>query len=201
MRIYVDLDDILCETARALSELSLRRFGHARPYEDIREFDLQVTFGLSDDEMREFRRLSHSPDVLSSYPVTPGAPESLRLLRAAGHDVEIATGRPARAHAGTRDWLAAAGLTDFPVFYVDKYGRTADFPAQAGDPPTWSMEAMRARGYDVAVDDSPMALNVLATWSHTRVFVFDRPWNRAYRLAANMTRFSGWSDFPIHRLI
>ncbi len=36
MRIYVDFDDCLCETARAFSKLALEMFHKHVPYEQIR---------------------------------------------------------------------------------------------------------------------------------------------------------------------
>ena len=55
-------------------------------------------------------------------------------------------------------------------------------------------EAECAR-YDAVIDDSPAVLRHLATaWPATRIFVYDRPWNRAYPLAPNMTRVAGWAE-------
>ena len=56
------------------------------------------------------------------------------------------------------------------------------------------MGELARRGYDVAIDDSPMVLPALASWPRTRVLVFDRPWNRAVALAPNMTRVHDWRD-------
>ena len=194
MRIYVDMDDVLCETAASLCRLAERTFGRQVSYGQVFDFDLQRVFALSDAEMRRFMALSHAPETLAAYPVTPGAAEGLRTLRAAGHEVEIVTGRPASAHDGTERWLAAAGMDGFPVTYVDKYGRDACYAHRPGDPRTISMDELLARAYDVAIDDSPVALDRLAVWRRTQLLVFDRPWNAAYALAPNMRRVLGWAD-------
>lgn len=194
MKIYVDFDDVLCETAATLAELAAEIFDRHVDYRDIRVFDLQKVFSLTDDEMKLFRKLSHATSVLAGYPETTGAAAGIRALRDAGHEVDIATGRPAFAHKGTERWLEAHGLSDFNVLYVDKYGRTKDYPANPGDPATVTMDELRARGYDYCVDDSPSVLPALAEWTDTRVMVFDRPWNREFRLAPNMTRVMGWRE-------
>lgn len=195
MRIYVDVDDVLCETAAHLCELAAREFGRHVAYADVFQFDLQKVFGFSDADMRRFMLRAHEPDSILSHAVTPGAPEGVRALRAAGHAVEIVTGRPAASHAATAAWLAAAGLADFPVSYVDKYGRAAHYARNPGDPPTVPLDELLARRYDAVVDDSPAVLRHLATaWPATRIFVYDRPWNRAYPLAPNMTRVAGWPE-------
>jgi len=192
MRIYVDIDDILCETAVALCGLAARAFGRHVAYEDVRVFDLQQAFALSDDEMRRFFELSHEYGLLTGYAVTPGAVEGVRALRDAGAEVDILTGRPASSHKATEDWLASVGLGDFAVEYVDKYGR--NFARHPGDPDTVPLKELLARHYDFAIDDSPVVLEALAAWDKTEILVFDRPWNRAYPLAPNMTRVSGWRD-------
>ena len=192
MRIYCDMDDILCETAATLCRLVEREFGVHVAYRDVHEFDLQKSFGLTSDQMRRFMALAHEPEHLLAYPQTVGAVQGLKALAAAGHDVEIVTGRPASSFRATEAWLAAAGLGGFPVTYVNKYGRLF---SQDGDAPEMvPLADMLKRRYDVVIDDSPMVLPAFATWTSMRVLVFDRPWNAAFALAPNMTRVFGWQD-------
>ena len=192
MRIYIDIDDVLCETAAHLCEIAADAFGKRVRYEDVFQFDLQEVFGLTDEEMKRFMVLSHEPASLCAHPLTPGAAEGVRALRAAGHEVEIVTGRPASAHQPTETWLKMVGLGDFTVTYVDKYGRDACYAHNPGDPPTVPLAELLARHYDVAIDDSPSVLKSLAAWTSTRVLVFNRPWNQRYALADNMTRVADW---------
>ncbi len=192
MKIYVDMDDVLCETAATLCELAEREFDKSVAYEEVRGFDLQATFGLTDGEMARFRVLSHERDTVLRYPPTPGAVDALIALRRAGHRVDIVTGRPAYTHRDTGDWLRAVGLDGFDVTYVDKYARV--FESGPDDPPTVPLGEIRGRGYDVAVDDSPVVLAKLAEWSATRVLVFSRPWNRSFALASNMARVASWGE-------
>ena len=49
MRIYVDYDDCLCETARSFVKLAKEMFGRNAAYEDIRFFELDKSFGLDED--------------------------------------------------------------------------------------------------------------------------------------------------------
>ena len=49
MRIYVDFDDCLCETARAFSKLALEMFGRQVPYERILFFELDKSFDADED--------------------------------------------------------------------------------------------------------------------------------------------------------
>ena len=47
MNIYVDFDDCLCETGRAFADLASDLFGKAVPYEEMRYFNLQKAFDLT----------------------------------------------------------------------------------------------------------------------------------------------------------
>lgn len=192
MRIYCDMDDVLCETALSLCGLADRLYGVKVDYEAVREFDLQRVFSLSGAQMKEFSRVSHSYETLMSYPETPGAIAGIKALKAAGHEIEIVTGRPSSAWKGTADWLAAHGLCDFPVTYVDKYGR--GYSAKGEAPRMVTLDEVRERRYDVAIDDSPLSLEFLKNWTATRVLVFDRPWNRASALSPNMRRVHSWCN-------
>jgi len=192
MRIYCDMDDILCETAATLCRLATEEFGIPVAYEDVRDFDLQKSFSLTPDQMKCFMAAAHRPETLLAYPETEGAAAGLKALAAAGHTVEIVTGRPASSFRATEAWLAAAGLGDFPVTYVNKYGRLF---SQDGDAPEMvPLGDLLKRHYDVVIDDSPLVLPAFASWTETRVLVFDRPWNVSFPLAPNMTRVYGWAD-------
>lgn len=192
MRIYCDMDDILCETARTLCGLAARDFGVSVDYAEIRNFDLQKSFGLSAEEMRRFMAAAHTPENLLAYPATEGAVDGLLALARAGHDIEIVTGRPAASFRATEGWLRQAGLGDFPVTYVNKYGRL--FSDDGDAPEMVPLAELLKRHYDVAIDDSPLVLPALAGWTDTRILVFDRPWNADFTLGANMTRVRTWRE-------
>lgn len=195
MRIYVDIDDVLCETAASLCEIVAREFDRHVAYEDVFQFDLQEVFGLTDEEMRRFMVVSHDPVNLAAFPVTEGAAEGIAALHAAGHEVEIVTGRPASSHVATETWLEENGFGGMGVTYVDKYGRAGCYPQGPDDPPSVTLAELLARRYDVAIDDSPKVLAPLAAaWPNTRLLVFSRPWNRSLALAPNMTRVEGWKS-------
>lgn len=67
MRIYVDFDDCLCETGRAFSRLAAEMFGRDVPYEDMRFFELDKTFGLDDEQFEQLMTRGHEPEALLSY--------------------------------------------------------------------------------------------------------------------------------------
>ena len=193
MRIYIDFDDVLCETARALSKMAKEVFKRDVPYEQITVFDLRHAFSLSSDEIEQLMDLAHEIEFLEHLEPVPGAVEALKRLLEKGHEVVIVTGRPSYCHEGSLRWMKRFGLESLEVIYVDKYGRVPKVTPE-GAPPMLSLDEFNRLSFDVAIDDSPAALDLLVKMENCRVMIFDRPWNREYRLQGDMQRFSEWRE-------
>lgn len=175
MHIYVDFDDCLCETARSFSKLAAEMFGKNVPYEKIRFFDLDKSFGLNDDQYERLMIRGHQAEVLLSYEETPGASSVINEWIASGHEVSIITGRPFSAYETSRKWLDDHGFKKARLYCLNKYGRdsfikNSDFSLELED--YYKMK------FDYAVEDSPRAFKFFDHLSDLRVLVFDRPWNR-----------------------
>ena len=154
MKIYVDFDDCLCETARSFSTLVSRLFGMNVPYEDMRYFNLQKTFSLTDEQYEYMMIEGHKPEVLLSIEETEGACAALNNWVDNGHDVSIITGRPYSAYEASRKWLDLHGLGRIKLYCLNKYGRdsfikNSDFSLEVED--YYRMH------FDYAVEDSPAA--------------------------------------------
>ena len=190
MKIYVDYDDCLCETARNFSDLAVEMFGKNVPYEKIRFFDLDKSFDLTDEEFRKFMLKGHEPEVLLSYEETPGASVVINEWLSEGHDVSIITGRPFSSYEPSRQWLDRHGLKDVKLYCLNKYGRDgfikdSDFSLE--------LEDYYRMKFDVAVEDSPKAFRFFDHLPDLKVMVYDRPWNRECELPGdNYTRCAGW---------
>lgn len=193
MRIYIDFDDVLCETARHLSGLARELFDRNVPYEAISGFDLKKAFALSEEEIDGLMEHAHRTGFLTDIAPVPGGLEAVRTLEARGHDLAIVTGRPASSHEGSCGWLRKHGLGHLALIYVDKYVRAPAAPPQKA-PATLSRDAFAALHFDVAIDDAPGALDLLANRQNCMVIVYDRPWNRTYAQAANMRRSASWPE-------
>ncbi len=193
MRIYVDFDDVICETARDLSALADSLFGIRVPYPEIRAFDLHEAFGLDDAQYRRLMGKAHSREFVMGYAETPGASATLLRWLDGGHDVEVVTGRPFVTAGASRDWLDAHGLSRLPVIHVDKYGREP--PAAPGAPRALTLAEFALRRYDFAVEDSPPALGHLAKMEGCLTAVFARPWNAGTPLApGQFVRCANWAE-------
>src|SRR5712692_4159392 len=96
--IYVDMDDVLCETARALLAIAEREFGKTIHYDQLNTFEVGEACGLESREIAELFRIAHHPDeLLGMAPIEEGA-AVLRQWTDAGHEISIVTGRPPTTH-------------------------------------------------------------------------------------------------------
>ena len=175
MKIYVDFDDCICETARSFSTLAMEMFGKNVPYENIRFFELDKTFELNNEQFVQLMTRGHLPEVLLSYEETPGASKVINEWSEAGHEVSIITGRPFSVYEPSRMWLDEHGLKDIRLYCLDKYGRDSfyknnDFNLKLDD--------YYKMSFDYAVEDSPKAFKFFDHLPDLKVMVFDRPWNR-----------------------
>ena len=175
MKLYVDFDDCLCETGRAFAGMASELFGKQVPYEEMRCFNLQQAFGLTDGQYDRLLLRGHEPDVLLSFEETPGASAVLNEWIGRGHEVSVITGGPYNAYEPSRAWLDLHGLQRVPLYCLDKYGRenlirNSEFSLKPDD--FYKMK------FDFAVEDSPSAFRFFGHLPKLQVLVFDRPWNR-----------------------
>ena len=192
MKIYVDYDDCLCETARSFSELAIEMFDKHVPYEDIRFFELNKSFDLDDEQYEQFLIRGHQRSVLLSYEETPGASEVINEWLRNGHDVSIITGRPFSSYEPSRIWLDDHGLRDVKLYCLNKYAR--DGVIYSGDF-SLELEDYYKMKFDVAVEDSPKAFKFFDHLPELKVMVFGRPWNRQCHFPnENYTRCTDWES-------
>ena len=192
VNIYIDFDDCLCETGRALAGLAGDLFGKQVSYEEMRHFNLQKAFDLTDGQYGELLRKGHEPDILMSFEETPGASETLREWIRSGYSVSVITGRPYSAYEPSRAWLDRHGLRDAGLYCLDKYGRENRIQNTGF---SLEPEDFRRMKFDCAVEDSPLAFRFFDHLPDLKVMVFDRPWNRdAVFPGGNYRRCRDWNS-------
>ncbi len=190
MKIYVDYDDCLCETAREFSNMAVRMFDKHVPYEKIRFFNLQDSFELTDEEYEQFLAEGHRPEVLLSYNETPGASRVLNEWIDKGHEVFIITGRPYSTFDASRRWLDEHGFERLKLFFLNKYGRETFYKDSVFN---LELDDYYKMEFDYAIEDSPMAFKFFDHLPGLKVLVYDRPWNRGSELpGSNYLRCTDW---------
>lgn len=190
MKIYIDFDDVICETAKFFTKIAKELFDIDVPYAEVQFFNLQKSFDLTDKQYDELMIAGHLPHNLLSYEETPGAVTTINNWIDEGHEVSIITGRPFDAYEPSRQWLDEHGLTRVPLLCVDKYGR--EFFNQECSY-NLTLKDLYNMTFDFAIEDSPHAFLHVMHFEGCTVAVFNRPWNKNAELPAdNFVRCEGW---------
>lgn len=192
MKVYIDFDDVICETAKYFTKIAKELFDKEVPYQEVQFFNLQKSFDLSSEQYDELMRAGHLPENLLAYEETPGASEIINKWIDEGHEVSVITGRPFDAYEPSRKWLDEHQLERVPLFCVDKYGRET-----IRQDLTYSMtlEQLYRMTFDFAIEDSPAAFEHVQHFENCTVAVFHRPWNHAAELPnASFVRCDGWKE-------
>ena len=187
--IYVDMDDVLCETARGCLEIVERVFGKRIAYEQLTDFNLGNSCELSSEETAELYHIVHHPDELLRLKPVNGAIAVLNQWMAAGFEIAIVTGRPPAAYEPSLDWLVREQVPYHSFTVVDKYGR---FTTE--ETIVVSLWELAARQFVFAVEDSPTMARYLAERMNVPVKLFDRPWNQATVEHPKITRHNHWLE-------
>ena len=187
--IYVDMDDVLCETARGCLEIVERLFGKRVAYEQLTDFNLGNSCELSSEETAELYHIVHHPDELLRLKPVNGAIAVLNQWMAAKFEIAIVTGRPPATYEPSLDWLAREHVPYHSFTVVDKYGR---FTTE--ETIVVSLSELATREFTFAVEDSPTMAKYLAEQMRVPVRLFNRPWNRATVEHPKITRHRHWLD-------
>lgn len=187
--IYVDMDDVLCETARALLAIVEREFGKTIRYDQLNTFEVGEACGLEAHEIRELVRLAHDPEEMLAMAPIKEAVAVLEQWAKAGHEIAIVTGRPPPTYEASVEWLARHRLPYHTFVMVDKYGR---FPTE--NTIALTLPEFAARKFCFAVEDSPTMAKFLAEEMKVPVALLDRPWNRTAGEHSLINRYSHWRE-------
>jgi uncharacterized HAD superfamily protein len=195
-RIYVDLDDVLAQTIHSLVALLERHFARRVEIEDVVHFDLGRSFGLAPNELAEFMRLVHQPQVLAALKPSPGAAPALASWIERGYAVAVMTGRPPSAASASRRWLREHRIPHTSFACIDKYSRE-DWAGPPGR--ALPLDALTGLGFALAVEDSLEMAALLAERCGVPVALMDRPWNRDLSglgpaARAGIVRCHGWAE-------
>jgi len=190
-RVYVDFDDVLCETARGLCELLEEERGLKVAYREMLSFDLGESFGLAPPELERFMEAAHRPENLRRLRPMEGARGVLSGWRARGFEVCVVTGRPPGTAAASSAWLEAHGMPCDRLFFVDKYRRLPPGPELL------ELDALAGMDFSLAIDDAPVMLEFLAEAVPSPLIVFDRPWNAGFEprgRSSRVFRCGSWEE-------
>jgi FMN phosphatase YigB (HAD superfamily) len=158
VRIAIDIDSTLHHYWDQLAEVAQRRHGVALPYEEQHTWGITA---LEPEQLRECVLETHTETYVLAGEPYPGAVETVRAWKEAGHFIHITSHRATDAHEATERWLHQIGLP-FDELYCsyDKISRCVEI------------------GIHVLVDDSPVNLHRAVEAGMTGATI-SHPWNRA----------------------
>ena len=185
--IYVDLDDVITDTAESFVTILKREFGKTVEVEDMLSFDLKVSFGLTESEYDLFFQMVHRPEVIMAFAPIKGAIEVLEEWTRLGCQVAIVTGRLTSTYESSLNWLDKHNVAYHSFTMVDKYSReNVDRNIAV------SLEDLSAMKFSFAVEDSASMAQHLSQQMGIPVALIDRPWNRTADLDGNIVRYTSW---------
>ncbi|HEY7713249.1 MAG TPA: bifunctional metallophosphatase/5'-nucleotidase [Candidatus Binatia bacterium] len=187
--IYIDLDDVLCHAARHFLMIVEREFGKRIAYEQLTDFDVGRSCGLTAAERDELYRLVHRPDELLSMTPVDGAIGVLEQWRKQGFEIAIVTGRPPETIEVSLAWLAKHRITHSSFTVVDKYSR---FPPD--NKSAISLAELATHRFCWAVEDSLPMAQYLVAQMRLPVALIDCPWNRVDQRHARISRYANWHE-------
>ena len=156
-RIALDIDSTLHHYWDLLDEIAQRRYGVALPYAEQREWGITV---LEHHELVACVQETHSDENIEAAEPYPGAVETVRGWREAGHWIHVTSHRSVHALEATRRWLERIGMPYDDLYCsFDKVSRCVEL------------------GIDVLIDDSPINL-VRALDAGIVAATLVHPWNR-----------------------
>lgn len=184
-RIYIDFDDVLCETARLLLEVSNNEFGRNLLFEEIHSFNIGETFELTEQEVAHVLAIMHKPENLLSIAPIELAAETINNWAEQGYEIDIVTGRPPFSEAASRDWLEKYNIQYSDLIFVNKYSNTKNGNGFRHHNDALTLDELKNCHYDLAIDDSSFMLQFLFDETEMDIAIFHRPWNAKLELPAN----------------
>lgn len=186
--IYVDFDDVLCESTNAYVKIFEREFNKKVYFENISSFDLKKAFGLTNSEFEYFFSIVHRHEEVLSFELIEGAIEVLTAWANKGYEISIVTGRLTSSYEASIEWLSRHKVPYRSFTMVDKYSRE-NFDKNIAI----SMGELSQKKFCLAIEDSVKMARHLSLKMEIQVALFDRPWNRLVNLNGKITRYKTWA--------
>ena len=191
--IYVDLDDVACETCDRLASFARLHFDRDVTVESMFDYDLRKSFNFDEETYRRYMKAFHATELID-IPETPDACAVIRSWADDGLDPVIVTGRPTYSNAATCEWLANHGLDNIRVLHVDKYAKLFN---DSEDPLITPFPELCNMDVRFAIDDAPNAIRMISETKLCPYAIFTRPWNRGFTPPVSELpgfRVSRWSE-------
>lgn len=185
LRIGIDIDNVISDTATAYLDRFNKFFKTSIKYEEMNYFDFTAIDGpISKPQRLAFiDSVVHTHEFQSALPPFMDAVEVISVWTQKGVGIHYITARPMSIGDVTEAWLARHG------FMVK--GATLDLfdDTRFSDGPAYKAAAVREKDIDLMIEDT----KEIAAAIEAPVLLLDRPWN-AGKLPPHVTRVKSWRD-------
>jgi len=179
--IAVDADDTLWDFSGAFTRYHNRMYGSAVRFEDIRDYEWADAYGCGEAELvGRIDRFCESDKHGKLQPM-PGCREVLRQL-SEDYILHLLTARGSQSRRRTMDLLDA----HFSGLFSEHH-----FVGRGGSKAQMCLEHGVHSFIDDALHHAESAIGA------TRVYLFDRPWNRVPH-SSGITRVHSWDELYAH---
>lgn len=177
VKIYVDLDDVVCDTTSVIVRECNSIYGRSSRLDDIYSFELQESLDLTKDQHNNLMDHIHSEEIQMQMEPIDGAVEYLNVACRRGIQIHIVTGRPPSTYDSTIRWLGYHDVPFDELIFVNKYNRLDNKESVAIQV---SFDQIVSNDYKAIIEDSPSAIELSLSLFSCPVIFFSKPWNREY---------------------
>ncbi len=185
-RIAIDFDDVIFDFNRSFCEFSNLFYGTNINYEDIREFDYEKVWNISNDELHDRINRYYDSDYHKNAKPIYQANEILLKLKDLNYEFHIITAREERLRSVIETWLKK-NLPNIP--FVIQF--TNAFSKIKG-PFKSKSSVCKENGINIMIEDAIHNANELSK-NGIKVYLPDRPWNQG-KLPIGVERVRDWQE-------
>jgi uncharacterized HAD superfamily protein len=185
LKIGIDIDNVLADTAATYLEQFNIKFGTSLAYEALISQDLmKLEHGIETSQVQEFidKVINTAEFQLEVLPYQE-AIDVVTKWSKQGHSIHYITARPIAVRHSTQQWLSRHGLmvegATLDLIDPDKY--TSD--------PEYKADIAKKIGIDYMIEDTKKITLAMPV----PVFLIDRPWNQG-ELPEHVQRVKDWKE-------
>ena len=185
MIIAIDLDEVLCDFISSMLFYYNEKYGTNYKKEDFFTYNFWEVLGISQEKtidiVHDFHKTHHFEDI---QPIN-GAIEAVSKLKK-NHKLIVITSRQHSIENQTRKWIEKYFPNTFDEIIL------ANHFAKNGTSKKKKYYCDKFK-VDVLIEDNIHYANECIS-KHTKVFLFDYPWNRSNTLNKDVTRVYSWDE-------
>lgn len=157
MKIGIDLDDVITDTAQGIADTLNERYGYNLTIDHFTCYHIENCTEVTEEHMRS---VVMDPGFYVDLALKPGALETLQAMRAAKHEIYLDTARPKEVWSVTLNYLRAKRIPySVLIFEPDKRA------------------AVIKHGLSAFLDDRHATVNAIGLTLRSLGLLPDRPWN------------------------